>query len=116
MAAGTTLDVKTSRRRRHVRPLRRGAPLTIYASGVRNAYDLVWTSDGQLYAPANGSAAGGTTPAGPRRPGLPRVDITQHDFLFRIDKGGYYGHPNPRARVCHGRRLHAAPTAWAPAK
>ena len=27
--------------------------------GVRNAYDLVWTRDGLLYAPTNGSAAGG---------------------------------------------------------
>ena len=26
--------------------------------GVRNAYDLVWTRDGKLYAPTNGSAAG----------------------------------------------------------
>ncbi len=47
------------------------SPLTIYASGVRNAYDLVWHSNGQLYVPANGSAAGGNTPAsvqGTRRP------------------------------------------------
>lgn len=47
------------------------SPLTLYASGVRNAYDLVWHSNGQLYVPANGSAAGGNTPAsveGTRRP------------------------------------------------
>ncbi|RDC63396.1 Ig-like domain-containing protein [Adhaeribacter pallidiroseus] len=40
-------------------PYSSASPLTIYASGVRNAYDLVWHSNGQLYAPANGSAAGG---------------------------------------------------------
>ncbi|MDQ4139659.1 MAG: Ig-like domain-containing protein, partial [Bacteroidota bacterium] len=47
------------------------SPLTIYASGVRNAYDLVWHSNGQLYVPTNGSAAGGNTPPsvkGTRRP------------------------------------------------
>ena len=52
-------------------PYSSDAPLTIYASGVRNAYDLVWHSNGQLYMPANGSAAGGNTPAtvtGTRRP------------------------------------------------
>lgn len=52
-------------------PYGANAPLTIYASGVRNAYDLVWHSNGQLYIPANGSAAGGNTPAsvaGTRRP------------------------------------------------
>ena len=37
--------------------------MTIYASGVRNAFDLVWTRAGYLYAPTNGSAAGGSTPS-----------------------------------------------------
>ena len=52
-------------------PYGANAPLTIYASGIRNAFDLVWHSNGQLYIPANGSAAGGNTPAsvaGTRRP------------------------------------------------
>ena len=52
-------------------PYSSSSPLTIYASGVRNAYDMVWHSNGQLYIPANGSAAGGNTPAsvaGTRRP------------------------------------------------
>jgi glucose/arabinose dehydrogenase len=92
-----------------------GAPLTIYASGVRNAYDLVWHRNGQLYVPTNGSAPGGASPAspdpvscarrvdhevngvydGPVVPGIPRVDQIQHDYLFRVMQGGYYGHPNP---------------------
>jgi hypothetical protein len=91
------------------------APLTIYASGVRNAYDLVWHSNGQLYIPTNGTAGGSNSPAsvdGMRRPdgteylyaaGFPQVpDVgpnnTQRDWLFRIDPStplGYYGHPNP---------------------
>ncbi len=32
-----------------------GAALTIYATGVRNAYDLLWHSNGRLYVPVNGS-------------------------------------------------------------
>jgi len=102
------LDVKTTEGGGIYNPYNPNAPLTIYASGVRNAYDLVWHSNGRLYAPANGSAAGGNTPTsaegtlrpdgtpynGPSVPALTDVQQTQKDFLFRIVKGGYYGHPN----------------------
>ncbi|TWR28834.1 hypothetical protein FPZ43_11225 [Mucilaginibacter pallidiroseus] len=87
------------------------SPLTIYASGVRNAYDLVWHSNGQLYVPTNGSGGGGNSPAsvnGTRRPdgtfyNGPMIPATnnikvQDDWLFRVNPEmpvGYYGHPNP---------------------
>jgi hypothetical protein len=87
------------------------SPLTIYASGVRNAYDMVWHSNGQLYLPTNGSGGGGNSPAsvaGTRRPNGtfyngPVVESTkgvkvQDDWLFRVNPDkpiGYYGHPNP---------------------
>lgn len=87
------------------------SPLTIYASGIRNAYDLVWHTNGQLYIPANGSGGGGNSPAslnGTRRPdgtiyNGPNIPATksvqvQHDWLFRVDPNrgvGYFGHPNP---------------------
>ncbi len=87
------------------------SPLTIYASGVRNAYDLLWHSNGQLYVPTNGSASGGNSPAsvtGTRRPNGtfyngPSIPATtsiqvQNDWLFRVNPAepvGYYGHPNP---------------------
>ena len=87
------------------------APLTIYASGIRNAYDLIWHSNGQLYVPTNGTAGGSQSPAslagsrrpngdvydGPEIPFVSRNDV-QKDFLFRIDPNlpvGYFGHPNP---------------------
>jgi hypothetical protein len=103
------LNVKTSDGGGTYNPYDPNAPLTIYASGVRNAYDLVWHSNGSLYTPTNGSAAGGNTPAsvngtlrpdgttynGPAVPALSNVQQTQKDWLFRIVKGGYYGHPNP---------------------
>lgn len=117
-------------------PFATGAPLTIFASGVRNAYDLVWHSNGQLYVPTNGSGPGGNIPRSPASVSeLPascdrRIDgrlytgpfitddkvtttfvsidgnsqntiggypipTTQNDFLFRVEDGGYYGHPNP---------------------
>jgi chitodextrinase len=107
------VDVKTEEGGSY-NPFAAGAPLTVFASGVRNAYDLAWHSNGQLYVPTNGSAAGGNTPAtpsplpascqkrldggtftGPSAPALTGVSQTQHDFLFRAVQGGYYGHPNP---------------------
>jgi hypothetical protein len=98
-------------------PFAADAPVTVHASGIRNAYDLVFHSNGNLYVPTNGSAAGGNTPGspstlpsscskridsasrgaytGPSVPGITNVTDTQHDFLFRVEGGGYYGHPNP---------------------
>jgi hypothetical protein len=103
------LNVKTAEGGGTYNPYAANAPLTIYASGVRNAYDLVWHSNGNLYVATNGSAAGGNTPAsvngtlrpdgstynGPVIPALTNVQQTQKDFLFRVVRGGYYGHPNP---------------------
>lgn len=98
-------------------PFASNAPVTIYATGVRNAYDLVWHSNGQLYAPTNGAGSDGNTPStpdvlpascqsriddatrgnytGPQVTGMTNVLRAQPDLLFRIVKGGYYGHPNP---------------------
>ena len=89
------------------------SPLTIYASGIRNAYDLVWHSDGRLYVPANGTAGGSVTPASEDYLGVRRIDGSlytnaqypnvpgtsgnenQKDWLLDVVDGGYYGHPNP---------------------
>jgi PKD repeat protein len=110
------LDVKTEEGGSY-NPFALNAPVKLYASGVRNAYDLVWHSNGQLYVPTNGSAAGGNIPAtpaslpascanridvaargaysGPQVPAVRNVAQIQKDWLFRITEGGYYGHPNP---------------------
>ncbi len=103
------LNVKTSDGGGSYNPYAANAPLTIYATGIRNAYDLVWHSNGNLYVPTNGSAAGGNTPAsvngtlrpdgstykGPPVPALKDVQQTEKDMFYRVIKGGYYGHPNP---------------------
>ncbi|MEU3459212.1 Ig-like domain-containing protein [Streptomyces sp. NPDC006733] len=98
-------------------PFAANAPLTLYATGVRNAFDLVWHSNGHLYTPTNGSAAGGNTPAtpaplpaacsrrvdaatagaytGPTVPALTSNPNAETDYVFDIKKNRYYGHPNP---------------------
>jgi hypothetical protein len=78
-------------------PFANDAVLKIFATGVRNAYDLVWHSNGQLYVPTNGSAAGGAVPDDPTTPQNERITNvgTQNDYLFSVSQGGYYGHPNP---------------------
>ncbi|MDQ3291604.1 MAG: PQQ-dependent sugar dehydrogenase [Bacteroidota bacterium] len=102
------IDVKTADGGNYD-PYAPGAPLTLYATGIRNAYDLLWHSNGQLYVTTNGSGAGGNTPAtvagtrrpdgsfysGPKVPAITNVMEDQKDYLLRVEKGGYYGHPNP---------------------
>ncbi|MEL7271724.1 MAG: Ig-like domain-containing protein, partial [Bacteroidota bacterium] len=94
-------------------PYATNAPLTIFATGVRNAYDLVWHSNGWLYVPTNGTAGNNnTSPNSPstddytlaRRidgltsiPDVPALNggETQKDWLFKTMGGTYHGHPNP---------------------
>jgi hypothetical protein len=85
-------------------PRKPGSPLTVYAVGIRNAYDLVWTSKGQLYVPTNGASAGANSPAGPNNepPAIIGITETENDWLFHVTPGvdadhpNYYGHPNPQ--------------------
>jgi large repetitive protein len=107
------INVKTSEGGNY-NPYLPNAPLSIYGFGVRNAYDLVWHTNGNLYVPTNGSAAGGNTPtsdpnspkyitphpnapvySGPTVPAVYGVNPSQRDWLYSIQKNGYYGHPNP---------------------
>ncbi|MDB5294120.1 MAG: hypothetical protein JWO31_103, partial [Phycisphaerales bacterium] len=97
LAGGRPVDARTTDGGGSYDPDAAGAPVTVYASGIRNAYDLVWTRDGNLFAPVNGSAAGGNTPASPdgRVPALDNVRLTVPDHLLLVRPGGYHGHPNP---------------------
>jgi glucose/arabinose dehydrogenase len=71
------------------------APVKVYAQGTRNPFDLVWATNGSLYAPVNESAQG-NTPAGPNNnpPALNGLGAGR-DYLAKIIAGKYYGHPNP---------------------
>ncbi|HXE55029.1 MAG TPA: hypothetical protein VN541_18550, partial [Tepidisphaeraceae bacterium] len=95
LTPGETLDAKTIDAGGSYDPHAPGAPLTIYAEGLRNPYSLVWASNGHLYVPVNGSSSGGNTPAGPRVPALFNLPETENDWLFCVTPGKYYGHPNP---------------------
>lgn len=82
-----------------------------YATGLRNSYDFVFHSNGNIYATDNGLGVTGTYPPSPspecfglastasyldggQNPGA------QPDLLLMIKEGGYYGHPNPHRGEC----------------
>ncbi|HSV14050.1 MAG TPA: hypothetical protein VLI90_07305, partial [Tepidisphaeraceae bacterium] len=91
---GQPLDARTVDADGSYDPRSPDAPLTAYATGVRQAYDLVWATNGQLYAAINGSSAGGNTPAGHGAPALIDIPDDENDWLFHVMPGRYYGHPN----------------------
>jgi glucose/arabinose dehydrogenase/N-acetylneuraminic acid mutarotase len=75
----------------------------VYASGLRNMYDFVFHSNGQIYGPDNGLGVDGTFPPTPTPPcfGNGTEDPgDQSDLLNRILPGKYYGHPNPYRNEC----------------
>lgn len=77
-------------------PFATNAPVKIYAEGLRSAYDILFHSNGSMYSATNGSAAGGNTPSKPGVSGTGLSNVsTQNDYMFRIQSGKYYGHPNP---------------------
>jgi glucose/arabinose dehydrogenase len=75
-------------------PTKPDAPVTVYATGFRNALGLCWHSNGHLYTATNGNsiASGVFTP---KADGVPAVNAMPHESLCRVVKGKYYGHPNP---------------------
>jgi glucose/arabinose dehydrogenase len=69
------------------------APVQVIATGIREAYDLCWHSNGCLYAGVNMNDTGDSSPA---RDGVPALKgIRADEMLIRIRPGSYYGHPNP---------------------
>jgi glucose/arabinose dehydrogenase len=113
---GSPVDARTPDVGGTYDPYAANAPLTIYATGVRNAYQIMFDSSGTLWAVVNGSSLGGNSPAydssdsnqvngdridtgqpyaGPNVPALTNIQETEDDFLDKIVQGGYYGHPDP---------------------
>jgi glucose/arabinose dehydrogenase len=89
------------------------SPVRIFATGIREAYDLCWHSNGSLYAGVNQNDTAEKTPANPMR-GLPAVNVRPDEPLIRIIRGGYYGHPNPSRGewVLLGGNPTAEPDPW----
>ena len=76
------------------------APLRIYADGLRNAYDLVFTQDGRLLTIDNGGNAGlGGDPLrlsnGAVTGFINEGGDTDPEPLFVVNEGDFFGHPNP---------------------
>lgn len=78
-------------------PYAEDAVVRIFATGVRNGYDLVWHSNGWLYVASNGPAGGGAAPDDPTTPLDESVKKAGRveDYLLRFRRGDYGGHPNP---------------------
>jgi glucose/arabinose dehydrogenase len=75
--------------------------VSTYATGLRNPYDLVWHTNGQLYVNDNGANAGLGNAPDPTTCGEPGYDPgTQPDELNRVVANKYYGHPNPSRGEC----------------
>ncbi len=75
-------------------PYAKDAPVRLFATGIREAYDLCWHSNGQLYAGVNQNDTNEMSPANPARQ-LPAVPMRADEPLLRIAAEKYYGHPNP---------------------
>lgn len=71
-----------------------GGSVSVVASGLRNAYDLVLSTKGLLYVTDNGPNAGyGPESTGPNTMGgMPHP--TDEDELDLLEEGRYFGHPN----------------------
>jgi len=72
------------------------SPVTVYATGYRNAYDLVIAENGKMYTFDNGPNTGwGGDPIGNCSNQVSNTGTVSPDQLHLINKGSYGGHPNP---------------------
>lgn len=71
-------------------------PVQVYASGYRNAYDLVLAQSGKLYTFDNGpNVPWGGVPIGNCSNQVSEGGDFMPDQLHLVNKGSYGGHPNP---------------------
>jgi IPT/TIG domain len=80
----------------------------MYATGLRNAFDIVYTSTGEVFGTDNGPNTGfgdistectddDANVAGPIA-GSPSQ--SRGDKIYKVIKGGFYGHPNLNRQQC----------------
>ncbi|MEL6910291.1 MAG: carbohydrate-binding domain-containing protein [Cyanobacteria bacterium J06598_4] len=70
-----------------------GVDVSIYASGLRNSYDLVYATNGNIYATENGANSNFGDVSTSATTQEPFFD-NPLDELNLIEEGGYYGQPN----------------------
>jgi glucose/arabinose dehydrogenase len=72
-----------------------GNGVELYSVGLRNPFGLIQHSNGNLYTNDNGPNVGfGDVVLGCN--GERMADVGDYDKLIRLEKGAYYGHPNPK--------------------
>jgi glucose/arabinose dehydrogenase len=76
-----------------------GSPVSLFATGFRNPYDLVRTERGRIYTVDNGPAYywGGPPRLAAGRCVATPAEFGRYgpDFLYAVERGLYAGHPNP---------------------
>ena len=78
-----------------------GVDVLVHAPGLRNMFDLLWHTNGQLYGVDNGPN-GGFGPASTSAT-TQSSDPTQPDEVLALVEGHYYGHPNRNRGRDHPR-------------
>lgn len=93
--AGLPIDVNTDT---GYDPFAPDAKVKLFATGLRNSWDIAWHSNGFAYAPINGNDGAGTLaddPDTPANEAVPAPGGSMGEQLALVIEGGYYGHPNP---------------------
>lgn len=87
------------------------SPVKIFATGVRNALEIVAHSNGRLYTSTNINDRAGPGDGAPDHPDIPgdqnqlvKDTTPDHESLFILERGRHYGFPNPvrKQYVLHG--------------
>ena len=91
---------RRTRPRSGYNPFAANAPVTIYATGVRNAYDLIWHSNGELYT-RDQRFGRGRQHARPRPATLPSACTPPHrrHAVHRPAGAGHHRQPDRRGRL-----------------
>jgi glucose/arabinose dehydrogenase len=99
---GITFDPAQSQVFGNLANVKAGVDVSIFATGLRNPYDVVWTTKGQVYATDNGPNGGfgdESTGANTQQPAT-----GAQDELNLLTPGNYYGHPNRNRGLTDSRQ------------
>jgi hypothetical protein len=95
LVSGQPVDVNTDT---GYDPSAHDAKVQLFATGLRNSWDIAWHSNGFAYAPINGNDGAGTLINDPdtlANEGVAAPGANMGEQLALVVEGGYYGHPNP---------------------
>ncbi|MUG96098.1 hypothetical protein F7734_28655 [Scytonema sp. UIC 10036] len=90
--SGLTFDAADSQVFGGVAKVASGVDVSVYASGLRNPYDVVFTTKGMLYATDNGHNKGFGSLSTSATTEISASGAP--DELNLVEQGSYYGHPN----------------------